>query len=164
MTIAVYPGSFDPITCGHLDIIKRAACLFDELIVAVFDTPDKRLMFTTSERLQLVARAVADIPNVRAEKYSGLTVDLAHQVGATVIVRGLRAVTDFIREFELALMNKHLDQGIESVLLMASEGYQFLSASLVKEVALLGGNVDGMLPPTVLEAIQSRIKSTTPGS
>ena len=156
MTIAIYPGSFDPITHGHLDIIKRASSIFDELIVGVYDRPEKRLLFSTEERLQMVQQAIAHLKNVRAQPYSGLTVDLAKKVGAQVLVRGLRMSSDFEREFEMAMMNKKLAPDLELVCFMASLQYQFLSSSLLKEVAQLGGCLEDMLPDHVAAALRKK--------
>ena len=159
MTIALYPGSFDPITYGHLDIARRAANLFDELVIAVYDTPDnKRLLFTTEERLGLVRDAIKDTPNIRAITYSGLTVDLARELGAKVMIRGLRMSSDFEREFEMALMNKKLAPDIELVTLMSSVEHQFLSSSLLKEVVRLGGSPDSFVPPNVARALIKKLK------
>jgi len=153
---AIYPGSFDPITNGHLDIATRAAKLFDKLIIGVYDTPDKHLLFTTEERVELVRQAIANLPNVDVESYSGLTVDFARKVNAQTIVRGLRIGADFEREFEMALMNKKLFPELELVSLMANVEYQFLSSSLLKEVADLGGKIDNMVPPNVAAALKKK--------
>lgn len=156
MTVAIYPGSFDPITNGHIDIITRAAGLFDKLIVAVFQTPSKHLLFTLEERLDLARESVADCPNVEVQSFHGLTVDFAKQVGAKVMVRGLRMTADFEREFEMAMMNKKLFSDLEMVCLMASQEYQFLSASLLKEVAALQGNIDDLVPEHVAKATKRK--------
>ena len=132
MIIATYPGSFDPLSNGHLDIITRAACLFDQLNIAVFDDPPKRLLFTTQERADLVEEATKHITNVRVEVFSGLLVEYAHRIGAGAIVRGLRMGSDFEREFEMALMNRNLCSDVDIVCLMARLDYQFLSSSLLK--------------------------------
>ncbi len=159
MTTAVYPGTFDPITKGHLDIATRAARLFDKLIIAVYDIPDKKLLFTTSERVELVRQSIADLPNVTVQSYTGLTVDFAREVGAQTLVRGLRIGADFEGEFEMALMNKNLAPDCELVCLMASLKYQFLSSSILKEVARLGGNVDDLVPSPVVGAMKAKLKS-----
>ncbi len=156
MTIAIYPGAFDPITNGHLDIATRAAQLFDKIIVAVYDTPAKNILFTTEERVKLVRQSIAGLPNVEATHFAGLTVDFAKKIGAKAIVRGLRVGADFEREFDMALMNKNLFPDCELVCLMASLNYQFLSSSLLKEVASLGGKVDRLVPPSVLTALQKK--------
>lgn len=154
MTVALYPGSFDPVTNGHLDIASRAAGIFERLIVAVYDAPPKRLLFSTQERVEMFARSVAHLPNVTVRAYSGLTVDFARAVGARVLVRGLRASQDFEREFEMALMNQKLAADMETIFLATSLGYQFLSSSLLKEVVQLGGNIDDLVPPHVVVALQ----------
>ncbi len=159
MTIAVYPGSFDPITNGHLDIATRAAQLFDKLIIGVYDTPDKRILFSTDERVDLVKRTVAGIPNIEVTFFSNLTVDFARDMGAKALVRGLRMVTDFEREFEMALMNKKLYPDLELVCLMTGLQYQFLSSSLLKEVAGLGGNITNMVPKHVALALKEKLSS-----
>jgi len=159
MTTAIYPGSFDPITNGHLDIATRSAKLFEKLTIGVYDTPDKRLLFTTEERVELVRQATADLSNVGVESFSGLTVEFARKVGAQAIVRGLRIGADFEREFDLAMMNKKLFPELELVCLMASQEYQFLSSSLLKEVASLGGNIDVLVPKHVATALRRKVRS-----
>ena len=159
MTIALYPGSFDPLTYGHLDIAQRAAALFDEVVIAVYATPDKkRVLFTTEERMGLVEEAVKDLANVRVLSYSGLTVDAARDINAQVIIRGLRMVSDFEREFEMALMNKKLAPDIELVTLMSSLEHQFVSSSLLKEVVKLGGDPNSFVPPHVGEALIKKLR------
>ena len=153
MTIAIYPGSFDPVTNGHLDIVDRAAPLFDELIISVYDVPMKKLMFSTEERVELMKKAVAHIPNIRVVSYSGLTVAFAREMNARVIVRGLRMISDFEREFEMALMNKKLAPDIELVCLMTSLEYQFISSSLLKEACQLGGDISNLVPKQVADAL-----------
>ena len=157
MTIAVYPGTFDPITNGHLDVAARAARLFDHVIIGVFDTPDKRISFSTEERMELVRQSISDLPNVSVRSYTGLTVDFATEAGAKTIVRGLRIATDFEREFTMAVMNKKLYPDLELVCLMANLQYQFLSSSLLKEVARLGGDISSLVPPHVAEALRERV-------
>ena len=156
MTVAIYPGSFDPVTHGHVDIIKRASSIFDELIVGIYDRPEKRLLFSTEERVRMTQQAVAHLKNVRIQSYSGLTVDFAKKVGAQVMVRGLRMSSDFEREFEMAMMNKKLAPDLELVCFMASLQYQFLSSSLLKEVAQLGGCLEEMVPDHVAAALKGR--------
>lgn len=156
MAIAICPGSFDPITLGHLDIIKRASSIFDELIVGVYDRPGKRLLFSTEERVQMIQQSIAHLKNAKAQSYSGLTVDFAKKVGAQVLVRGLRMSSDFEREFEMAMMNKKLAPELELVCFMASLQYQFLSSSLLKEVAQLGGCLEEMVPGHVAKALRRK--------
>lgn len=158
MTIAIYPGSFDPVTNGHLDIVHRAADLFDQLIIGVYDVPQKHLLFSIQERVDLIRKAVAYLPNVRVESYSGLTVDFAQRVNAGVIVRGLRVSSDFEREFEMALMNKKLARDIELVCLMSSLEYQFISASSLKEIAQLGGCITDLVPEHVAIALAEKFQ------
>ena len=156
MRTAIYPGSFDPVTNGHLDIANRAAALFDELIICVYDIPQKYLLFNTEERVNLIKKSVSHLPNVRVEPYSGLTVEYASKVNAQVMVRGLRMSSDFEREFEMALMNKKLEPTIELVCLMTSLEYQFLSSSLLKEACQLGGNINSLVPEHVADALVAK--------
>jgi len=156
LTIAVYPGSFDPITNGHIDIATRASKLFEKIIIAIFETPDKPLSFTIEERVELARKSVAHLTNVEVKSYSGLTVDFARQVNAKVMVRGLRMSADFDREFEMAMMNKKLCPDLELVCFMASQEYQFLSSSLMKEAASLGGNINSLVPKHVAEALKKK--------
>lgn len=158
MTIAIYPGSFDPVTNGHLDIVNRAATLFDEVFIGVYDRPLKNLMFNTQERVDLMKKAVAHLPNVRVTRYNGLTVDFARKMKAKVMVRGLRMSSDFEREFEMALMNKKLDPEIELVCLMTSLEFQFLSSSLLKEACELGGDITGLVPRHVAAALKKKFQ------
>ncbi|MFH1482990.1 MAG: pantetheine-phosphate adenylyltransferase [Chloroflexota bacterium] len=157
MTVAVYPGSFDPVTIGHLDIAGRAAGLFDRLILAVYETPPKAVLFSLQERLDMLRRACSSLPEVQVVAFSGLIIDYCRRAGAKVIVRGLRMTSDFEREFEMALMNKNLAPEIEVVCLMARTEYQFLSSSLVKEVAGLGGSIESLVPPHVASALQAKL-------
>ena len=157
MTTAIYPGAFDPITNGHLDITTRAAKLFDKVIIGVYATPAKNILFTVEERVDLAEQATADLPNVEVKSFSGLTVDFARKVGAQTIVRGLRVGADFEREFEMALMNKNLSPDCELVCLMANLKYQFLSSSLLKEVASLNGYIDDLVPKHVAIALKKKV-------
>ncbi len=157
MTIAIYPGSFDPITNGHLDIAARAAKLFEKLIIGVYEAPNKHPLFTAEERVELVRQSIADLPNVAAESYRELTVDFARRVNAQAIVRGLRMSADFEREFDMAMMNKRLYPELELVCLMASMEYQFLSSTLLKEAASLGGNISDLVPEHVATALRKRV-------
>jgi pantetheine-phosphate adenylyltransferase len=157
---AIYPGSFDPITLGHVDVARRAAQLFDEVIVAVYEGQEKPgALFSTEERIGLAREVVATSlePNIRVDSFSGLTVDYARAQDAGVIVRGLRAVSDFEYEFKLAHMNAHLAPGIEVVCLMTSSGHSFISSSLIREVAALGGDVDGLVPALVGDALRAKL-------
>ena len=156
MAIAIYPATFDPIHFGHIDIATRAATIFDEVIVGVYDRPLKSLLFSVDERVELVERALSGIHNVQIKRYSGLTVDFARQTGAQVIVRGLRVVSDFELEWHMALTNKQLAPELEVVCLMTSQEFAFLSSSTVREVALLGGDVTSMVPPFVAEALAAK--------
>ena len=158
MTNAIYPGSFDPVTNGHLDIANRAAALFDKLIIGVYDRPSKYLMFSTEERVNLVKKAVAHLSNVKVTAYDELTVDFARKMKAKVIVRGLRMSSDFEREFEMALMNKQLNREVELVCLMTSLEYQFLSSSLLKEACELGGDITGLVPRHVAVALKKKFQ------
>ena len=155
MIIAISPGRFDPVTNGHIDIVQRAASLFDRVIVAVVDVPSGTL-FTTEERVAMFAKAVEGSPNVTTKPYRGLTVNFARQEGATVLVRGIRAVTDYEAEFDMALMNKRMTPEIESVYLMTSLEYLFISGSRIREVASLGYDVTNLVPPHVAEALRAK--------
>ena len=157
MTIALYPGSFDPLTNGHIDIIKRAAAIFDKLIIGIYDRPGKNILFSTEERVSLAQQAVSNMTNVDVLPYSGLTIDFAKEIGAKVMVRGLRMGSDFEREFEMALMNKKLSPNFELVCFMASLEYQFLSSSLLKEVAELQGCLDNMVPEHIAAALRNKL-------
>ena len=156
MSIAIYPGSFDPVTNGHLDIATRAAKIFEKLIIGVYDTPNKPILFTTEERVELMRQAIADLPNVEVESFSGLTVDFAKRVKAKAMVRGLRMSADFEREFDMAMMNKKLSPELELVCLMPRVEYQFLSSSLLKEVASLGGDIEDLVPKHVASALRKK--------
>lgn len=157
MPVALYPGSFDPIHHGHIDIVERAARLFHELVVAVYDNPSsKRLLFSTEERLALTQDALRHLTNVRVIAYNSLTVDIARSLGATAIVRGLRATSDYEYESQLALTNRALAPDIDVVCFITSLKYAYLSASILKEVAALGGDVTAWAPPQVLEALAAR--------
>jgi pantetheine-phosphate adenylyltransferase len=155
----VYPGTFDPVHKGHLDIARRAAKLVDELVVAVYRTPSKHLMFSTEERLALWRECIADdeLSNVRVEPFDGLIVEFARSVGAQAIVRGLRAVTDFEYEFQQALMNRKLAPEIETLMVVTALGHLFISSSLLKEVARLHGDLDGLVTASVARAIQAKL-------
>lgn len=156
MTTAIYPGSFDPITNGHIDVATRAAKLFARLIIGIYDTPEKRLLFTLEERVELARQAVAHLPNVEVQPFSGLTVDFAHNVEAQAMVRGLRVSADFEHEFDMAMMNRRLGPELELVCLMARPEYQFLSSGLLKEVARLGGSIENLVPEHVAQALKEK--------
>lgn len=158
MTVAVYPGTFDPITNGHLDIVTRASKLFDKIIIGVYEKSNKHLVFTAEERVNLIKRAVAHLPNVEVKSFSGLIVDFARREKAQVMVRGLRMTADFEKEFEMALMNRKLAPDLDLLCLMASQEYQFLSSSLLKEVARLDGNISDLVPKHVAEALRKKVK------
>lgn len=159
MVIALYPGTFDPIHNGHIDIATRSAGVFDELVVGVYDRPSKKLLFTTEERMALAAQALQHVPNIRVMRYAGLTVHLAQQIGAQVIVRGLRAISDFEFEFQLALTNKRMAPNVETIGFMTSQAFLFLSSTILKEVALLDGPVSDLVPPHVEVALHERLHS-----
>jgi pantetheine-phosphate adenylyltransferase len=152
--IAIYPASFDPITLGHVDVATRAAAIFDQLILAVYDRPLKTLLFPTAQRVELATRAVAHLPNVRVETYAELTVCFARTLGASVIVRGLRTPSDFEREYSMAQLNRGLSQEVDVVCLMASQRFSYVSSSSVKEIAALGGSVDELVPEHVAQALR----------
>jgi pantetheine-phosphate adenylyltransferase len=155
VTIAVYPGSFDPVTNGHLDIVTRASRLFDTVIMAVFDGPSKKnRLFSIEERIALLKEATREIPRVKVDTYANLTVDYARDVGASVIVRGLRAASDFEYEFQIAQIYQTLAPDIDVVLFMAGHQYTFFSSSMVKEIASLGGDVSWLVPSHVVPALQ----------
>jgi pantetheine-phosphate adenylyltransferase len=153
---AIYPGSFDPVHFGHMDIAVRAANIFDEIVVAVYDLPSKTLLFNVEERVKLARQALADLPNVQVVPYSGLTVEFARQVKAQTIVRGLRVAYDFELEYRMALTNRQLAPEIEFVCLITRQPHAFLSSSIVREIALLGGDVSGMVPPHVADALEAK--------
>jgi len=157
MKRAVYPGSFDPITNGHIDIIKRASKLFDELIVAVLVNPAKTPLFTVEERMELIKESLNNMPNIKVDNFDGLLAHYVSKIKADVIVRGLRAVSDFETEFQMALMNKRLNPDVEIVFLMTSYEYSYLSSGVVKEVARLGGDVSGLVPKCVEVKLLERV-------
>ena len=156
MKRAVYPGSFDPVTYGHLDIIKRASTLADELIVGVLVNPAKSPLFMLEERVDILKKVTADIPNVRVEHFSGLLVNFVSEMGARIVVKGLRALSDFDIEFQMALMNRKLAENQETIFLMTSDKYAFLSSSMVKDIYRLGGKADCLVPPYVSERLQAK--------
>jgi pantetheine-phosphate adenylyltransferase len=154
--IAVYPGSFDPLTLGHLDILDRALAIFDRVIFAVLANPAKTPLFTADERVELIRASVDGRPNIEVAQFDGLTVDYASSVGAVAIVRGLRVLSDFESEFQMALMNRRLNPSINTVFLMTSFANVFISSSIIKEVCRLGGNVDDVVPPASVAAMRRK--------
>jgi len=159
VTVALLPASFDPITCGHVDIILRAARLFDRLIVAVHASPKKSLLFSVEERVAMVRESLADLESVEVVSYEGLTVHLAARLGATVLVRGLRAVSDFESEFQQAALNRRMLPGLEVVCMFASVEYSAVSSSLIKEIAQGGGDVTDLVPTPVAARLRERLES-----
>ena len=156
--IAIYPGSFDPITNGHLDVIERAARLFDEVIVALARNSEKRPLFSDAERKRLIAHAVRHLKNVRVDEFDGLLVNYARRQRATAIIRGLRAVSDFEYEFQMALMNRRLETAVETVFMMPKDEYTFLSSRLIKEIVRLGGDAGGLVPDYVEAALKKKLR------
>jgi pantetheine-phosphate adenylyltransferase len=162
-TRAVYPGSFDPVTNGHIDLIQRSAALFDKLIVAVLKNAEKEPLFTVEERGEMLREAVRDLKNVSVTSFEGLLVDLAGQIGASVIVRGIRAISDYEYELQMGLMNRRLSNKVETVFMLPAESYSFLSSKLVKEIARLGGSIRGFVPADVEKRLCSKFH-LKPGS
>jgi len=154
MAIAIYPGTFDPATLGHVDLICRAAKLFDEVVVAIAENPGKAPLFTLEERVSMLEESIVGLGNVRVIGFNNLLMDCAREQNANTILRGLRAVSDFEYEFQLAAMNRHLDPSIETTFLTPSENYAFVSSTLIKEVASLGGDVSEFVSPQVMKALQ----------
>jgi pantetheine-phosphate adenylyltransferase len=159
MITAVYPGSFDPLTHGHLDIVDRAARIFDRVVIAVLDNPSKRPLFTTGERVTMIRESLGERPSVEVSTFAGLTIDFARQVGARVIVRGLRAVSDFESEFQMALMNRRLEPDITTVFIPTSLRHLFLSSSLIKELAEFGGDISEFVPANVVGPLKQRLST-----
>lgn len=155
---AIYPGSFDPLTNGHLDLIRRAAKLFDRVVVAVAENESKKPLFTLAERHELVRRAVQHLSNVETDSFDGLLVDYVEKQSGQAIIRGLRAVSDFEFEFQLALMNRKLNERIETIFMMPKDTYTFLSSRIVKEIARLGGEVSDFVPAHVQRALKMKLK------
>lgn len=160
MRTAIYPGSFDPLTNGHLDIVHRAAKLFDRVVMAVAKNEDKHPLFTLDERFALVKQAVQNVPGVEADAFDGLLIKYVVSRKAQAVIRGLRAVSDFEFEFQLALMNRKLNENIETIFMMPKDTYTFLSSRIVKEIARLGGDVSGFVPPHVRTALGKKFSAT----
>ena len=157
--VAIYPGSFDPLTSGHVDIIERGSHIFDQIIVAILANAEKVPLFTETERVAIIKDVFKDNKHVQVDTFHGLLVEYAQMKQATVLVRGLRAVSDFEYEFQMALMNRHLAPGLETVFMMPDEKYTFVSSRLIKEVFMLGGEVAGLVPPLVEEKLRAKQKS-----
>ncbi len=158
-SIAIYPGTFDPITLGHIDLARRAAKLFDEVIIGIAESPKKQTLFTLDERVDMAQQVLADQANIRVISFDGLLVNFAKDQNARILLRGMRAVSDFEFEFQLASMNRSLAPGIESVFLTPTEKYSFLSSTLVREVSQLGGDVSDFVHPLVNIALQEKINT-----
>lgn len=158
MKRAIYPGSFDPVTNGHLDVVERARKLFDEVIVAVAHNDEKQPLFSLEDRLDLLRQTVGKIDNVRVAQFDGLLVEFARTENASAVIRGLRAVSDFEFEFQMALMNRKLENRVETIFLMPKEEYTYLSSRLVKEIARLGGNVSKLVPAIVASSLDKKFK------
>jgi pantetheine-phosphate adenylyltransferase len=156
--IAIYPGSFDPITNGHLDLIQRGSRVFDQLIVSILRNDTKSPLFSVEERMEMLREVVRDYRNVEVDSFGGLLVDYAAGRSATVLLRGIRAISDYEYELQMAHMNRRLEPGLETVFMMAGETYSFISSRLVKQVFSLGGNISGLVPPSVLERMHRRLK------
>lgn len=154
--IALYPGTFDPVTLGHVDIVIRAVGLFDNLTVAVSDNPDKNALFTVEQRVEMLRAALKEVDRISVTSFEGLTAKFAKSIGATAIIRGLRAVSDFEFEFQMALMNRKIEPDVETVFLMPKDKYSFISSSLVKDIAKRGGDISHFVPPLVSDAISKR--------
>ena len=160
MRTAVYPGSFDPLTNGHLDIIRRGARLFDRFVVAILENEGKSPLFTVNERKELIARCTSGIPSVEVHSFSGLLIDFMRRINANVVVRGIRAVSDYEYELQMALMNRDLSPNVETIFMLPAVEYTYVSSRLVKEVFRLGGDVARLVPPPVLESLKARLPVT----
>jgi len=155
--VALYPGTFDPITNGHLDLIQRGSALFDKLIVGILRNEEKKVLFSVADRIEMLNEVTCGLPNVEVGSFDGLLVDYAAECGASVILRGIRAVSDYEYELQMALMNRRLKPEIETVFLMAGEAHSFISSRLVKEVIRLGGNISGLVPPSIEGRLRKRL-------
>jgi pantetheine-phosphate adenylyltransferase len=162
--IAIYPGTFDPLTNGHLDLIHRGSKIFDQLIVAILRNSEKTPLFTLAERTDMLKKGVDDLPNVHVDTFEGLLVDYARRQNASAVLRGIRAVSDYEYELQMALMNRKLDAQIETICMMPAEAYSYLSSRLVREIAQLGGSVHGLVPVFVEERLRRKIKLHKPGT
>jgi pantetheine-phosphate adenylyltransferase len=161
---AVYPGSFDPVTNGHIDLVQRSSKLFDEVVVAILENTEKTPLFTVEERIEMLGEAIKDFKNVSVITFRGLLVDFAQQIGASVIVRGIRAVSDYEYELQMALMNRRLSSKVETVFMMPAETYSYLSSRLVKEISLFGGSVKGLVPRQVEKRLAAKNRNYSKSS
>ena len=158
MTIAIYPGSFDPVTCGHLDIIKRSCKIFDKVIIAVLNNSAKHPLFTVEERMEFLRRCTADLENCEIDSFDGLLMDYAKQKGAATVIRGLRAISDFEYEFQMALLNKKLNPEIETMFMVTNLNCLYISSSVVKEICHFGGDTDGLIPAEIINDVKYKIE------
>ncbi len=157
LKIAVYPGSFDPITCGHLDIIKRSCKVFDKVIVAVLNNASKKPLFSVSDRMEMISRCVKDLPNCEVDSFDGLLVDFAKKKNADTVIRGLRAISDFEYEFQMALLNKQLNPEIETMFMVTGLNCLYISSSVVKEICRYGGDTEGLIPNEIVNDVKHKI-------
>ena len=157
---AIYPGSFDPVTNGHMDIVERGAKLFDKIIVVILHNPKKKTLFTVEERIEMLKTTFKDLPNIEIETDDGLTVNFASKQNAIAILRGIRAISDFDFEFQLALMNRKLNRAVQTVFLMTGHRWTFISSSIIKEAAQFGGDINGLVPPVVEQKLLEKFDSS----
>jgi pantetheine-phosphate adenylyltransferase len=153
---AIFPGTFDPVTLGHLDIVRRALTIFDHIVIGVAEQREKRVLFSTDERVEMIREATADLVGVEVQSFEGMLVEFARSVGVRAVIRGLRVISDFEYEFQMALMNRRLDEGIDTVFLMPSERHIYLNSTVVREIARLGGPVEAFVPPLVAKRLRAR--------